>query len=80
MSFKLINNQTNAEVCLQILKNAKELKHAMYYPGRIRKWNEKTHEFDHFEALNDNGSLVCTVDYSDDIKDKEVIVAVDTVI
>ncbi|XP_008561037.1 uncharacterized protein LOC103580893 [Microplitis demolitor] len=52
----------------------------MYYPGRIRKWNEKTHEFDHFEALNDNGSLVCTVDYSDDIKDKEVIVAVDTML
>lgn len=71
---------TNAEVCLQILRNKNEFESAMYYSGRIRKWNEATKEFDHFESLTGNGTLVCTVDYLDNITGQEVIVAVDTVI
>ncbi|KAG8033924.1 hypothetical protein G9C98_008405 [Cotesia typhae] len=69
---------TNAEVCLQILRNKNEFESAMYYSGRIRKWNETTKEFDHFESLTGNGTLVCTVDYLDNITGQEVIVGVDT--
>ncbi|KAH0555138.1 uncharacterized protein LOC123263297 isoform X1 [Cotesia glomerata] len=71
---------TNAEVCLQILRNKNEFESAMYYSGRIRKWNEATKEFDHFESLTGNGTLVCTVDYLDNITGQDVIVAVDTML
>lgn len=69
-----------AEHCLQTLGNEKDYISALKNPGRIQKWNSAIKSFEFFEAVTSNGSKICTVNYSDDIRGQKIQVAVDAVI
>ncbi|XP_023289183.1 uncharacterized protein LOC105696466 [Orussus abietinus] len=68
---------TRAEMCLRILKNKSDYPAILRIPGRIRKWNSTTKQFELLEALALNRSAICSVQYTNDMRGKTITVATD---
>lgn len=76
---KTISGLTKAEVCVQILRDSKLYPGLWQNPARIRKWDVKKKEFVLFEAFKMNGTLICSVDYNDNIAGKNIHVSISPV-
>ncbi|XP_076381342.1 putative glutamate receptor isoform X2 [Megalopta genalis] len=67
-----------AETCIRFLQNSEEKTIFRTIPGQVCRWNRFAQQFEEIEAVRLNGTAVCSVGMSDDLRGKTIVVATDT--